>query len=166
MRKDGSTFPGEVAGRQLADGRLQAILRDMTERELVEETMRRNEERFRVALKDSPITVFNQDRDLRYTWVYNSQLIDSKELMGKTDMDLFGAKKGARITQLKQNVIDTGLPLRDEVTLTIHGKAHAFDITLEPLFDCDKTSLVSLALRWTLRNFARWRIVSWRRKRD
>ena len=33
----------------------------MTERKRAEEAMRRNEERFRVALKDSPITVFNQD---------------------------------------------------------------------------------------------------------
>ena len=37
----------------------------MTERKQAEEGMRRSEERFRVALKDSPIMVFNQDRELR-----------------------------------------------------------------------------------------------------
>jgi PAS domain S-box-containing protein len=35
-RKDGSLFPGEVAARQLPDGPLQAILRDVTERKLAE----------------------------------------------------------------------------------------------------------------------------------
>ncbi len=35
-RKDGSTFLGEVVGRQLPDGRLQAILRDITERKRAE----------------------------------------------------------------------------------------------------------------------------------
>ncbi len=35
-RKDGSFFPGEVAVRQLTDGRLQAILRDVTERKRAE----------------------------------------------------------------------------------------------------------------------------------
>src|SRR5581483_540263 len=111
------------------------ILRDMTERELAEETMRRSEERFRVALKGSPITVFNQDRDLRFTWVYNPHFLSLKELIGKTDVDLFGAKKAARITEMKQEVLNTGLPLRDEVTISINGKNHAFDVALEPLFD-------------------------------
>ncbi|MHB8078092.1 MAG: PAS domain S-box protein [Candidatus Krumholzibacteriia bacterium] len=32
-RRDGTSFPGEIVGRQLPDGRLQAILRDITERE-------------------------------------------------------------------------------------------------------------------------------------
>ena len=35
-RKDGSMFPGEVRGRQLPDGRLQAILRDTSERKQLE----------------------------------------------------------------------------------------------------------------------------------
>jgi len=35
-RKDGTLFPGEVAARQLPDGRLQAIVRDISERKLAE----------------------------------------------------------------------------------------------------------------------------------
>ncbi len=38
-RKDGSLFPGEVAGRQLPDGRLQAIVRDISERKLAEKAV-------------------------------------------------------------------------------------------------------------------------------
>ena len=64
-RKDGSFFTGEVCGRRLPDGRLQGIVRDITDRKKVQDALRQSEERFRVALKDSPITVFTQDRDLR-----------------------------------------------------------------------------------------------------
>ena len=66
-RKDGSFFPGEVCGKRLPDGRLQGILRDISERRQAEQALRQSEERFRVALKDSPITVFSQDCELRYT---------------------------------------------------------------------------------------------------
>lgn len=40
-RKDGSKFLGEVMGRRLGDGRVQAILRDVTERREVEEQVRK-----------------------------------------------------------------------------------------------------------------------------
>jgi PAS domain S-box-containing protein len=39
-RKDGSTFIGEVIGRALPDGRLQCILRDITERKAAEEKIK------------------------------------------------------------------------------------------------------------------------------
>jgi PAS domain S-box-containing protein len=40
-RKDGSRFPGEAVSRQLPDGRLQAFVRDVTERRKTEEALRR-----------------------------------------------------------------------------------------------------------------------------
>jgi PAS domain S-box-containing protein len=134
-RKDGSCFPGELSGKQLPDGRLQGILRDMSERRQAEQDMRRSEERFRVALKDSPITVFNQDRDLRYTWIYNPQLYWQFDVLGKTDEDVFGPKKSAKLTSLKRQVLTTGVALRDEVAVRNNGKGFAFDMTIEPLFD-------------------------------
>ena len=65
----------------------------MTERKKAEEELRRNVERFRVALKDSPITVFNQDRDLRYTWIYNPQVYWQLDVLGKTDDEVFESQK-------------------------------------------------------------------------
>jgi PAS domain S-box-containing protein len=134
-RKNGSIFPGEVCGKQLPDGRLQGILRDVSERRQAEDLMRRNEERFRVALKDSPITVFNQHQDLRYTWIYNPQLHWEHDAIGKTDEQLIGAKPAARLVELKRRVLKTGIALREEVAISNDRKSHAFDITIEPLFD-------------------------------
>jgi len=134
-RKDGSTFPGEVTGRRLPDGGLQGILRDTTERHRAEEEMRRNEERFRVALKDSPITVFNQDRDLRYTWIYNPQLYWQHDVLGKTDEDVIGPRRAAILTAIKKRVLTSGIAAREEVAVPDNGKSFIFDITIEPLFD-------------------------------
>ena len=138
-RKDGSMFAGEVCGKQLPDGRLQGILRDMTERKCAEEALRQSEERFRVALKDSPITVFSHDCDLRYTWIYNPQIYWQHEVLGKTDEEILGPKKAAVLTELKRGVLKTGIALREEIALPHNGKSYVFDLTLEPLFDaCGK----------------------------
>jgi transcriptional regulator with PAS, ATPase and Fis domain len=133
-RKDGSLFPGEVCGRQLPDGRLQGIVRDMTQRKAMEQEMRHSEERFRVALKESPITVFNQDRDLRYTWIYNPQLYWQHEVLGKTDEEILGLEKSANLTSLKRRVLSTGVALREEISVPSKGKRFAFDVNIEPLF--------------------------------
>jgi PAS domain S-box-containing protein len=58
-RKDGSTFPGEVVGRQLSDGRLLGILRDITDRKRVEELLRESEERLRLALASANFGTFD-----------------------------------------------------------------------------------------------------------
>ncbi len=136
-RKDGSVFSGEVSGKQLPDGRLQGIVRDMTDRKRAEEEMRRSEERFRVALRDSPITVFNQDQELRYTWIYNPQCYWQHDVLGKTDEEILGSKKAASLTELKQRVLKTGMSLREEVAIPNNGASFAFDMTIEPLFDAD-----------------------------
>ena len=136
-RKDGSLFPGEVCGRQLPDGRLQGILRDMTDRKKAEEEMRRSEERFRVALKHSPITVFNQDRDLRYTWIYNPQLYWQNDVIGKTDEEILGTRRAADLMNLKRQVLNSGASLREEVLVPSNGKRFAFDMSIEPLLDSE-----------------------------
>ncbi len=135
-RKDGSFFPGELVGRQLPDGRLQGIVRDISERRQAEEALRRSEQRFRVALSGSPIKIFNQDRDLRYTWVYNLQDGWTEEdYLGKTDEEVFEPAIAARMAALKRPVIETGRGKREEFTLTARGKTHYCDVTVEPLLD-------------------------------
>ncbi len=116
--------------------------RDVTEQVKAEEGQRKaeqsllkSEERFRVALKDSPITVFNQDRDLRYTWIYNPQSYWQNEAIGKTDAEIIGAKRAANLVDLKNRVLKTGAALRQEVAIPHNGRSDVFDITIEPLLD-------------------------------
>ena len=121
------------------------IQRDVTERVKAEEgrakaerSLAESEERFRVALRDSPITVFNQDRDLRYTWIYNPQLYLQKDVIGKTDDEIMGLKKAARLDDLKRQVLKTGVAVREEVMIAHNAKNYAFDMAIEPLFDSEK----------------------------
>jgi transcriptional regulator with PAS, ATPase and Fis domain len=107
------------------------IQRDVTEKAMAEEGKRKaelslasSEERFRVALKDSPIT-----------WIYNPQAYWQHEAIGKTDAEIIGAKKAASLLELKRRVLKTGVALRQEVVIPHNGKHYASDITVEPLLD-------------------------------
>jgi PAS domain S-box-containing protein len=106
------------------------------ERKHTEEALRQSEERFRVALKHSPIAVFSQDRDLRYTWMYNPQLPQPvSEQLGKTAGAIFDPEEAARITEVRRRVLETGVGVRDEMQVTIGGRQHYLDTTIEPVLD-------------------------------
>jgi PAS domain S-box-containing protein len=116
--------------------RVACVLRDVTERRQAEEALRQSEERFRVALKHSPIAVFNQDRDLRYTWMYNSPLPWSGSgKLGKTLFELFRPDEAERIAEIRRRVLDTGVGERGETQVTYEGKRFYLDTTIEPLLD-------------------------------
>jgi len=113
-----------------------SLVEDITERRRTEEALRESEERFRVALKNSPITVFNQDRDLRYTWMYDSQFPEpTGKYLGRTQGEVFDPKDVERITEIRRRVLETGVGTRHEVKTMEGGRTRYFDTTIEPLFD-------------------------------
>lgn len=120
---------GQVSGDLLV-----RCMRYAIERQRIEEALRQSEERFRVALKNSPIVVFNQDKELRYTWVYNtSPGFINEEILGKRDLDLTTAADAQLIFDIKQRVLSTGIGIRKEVSITTAQGIRYFDLTVEPL---------------------------------
>jgi PAS domain S-box-containing protein len=109
---------------------------DITERNRTEEALRTSEERLRVALKNAPINVFNQDRELRYTWVHNlSGGWAEADFLGKTDQEIFEPETAARMKALKHAVLETGEGKREVFPLAADGAITYWDVTVEPLRD-------------------------------
>ena len=94
-----------------------------------------SEERFRFALDGSPITVFNHDRQLRYSWVHNAAQngYQDGDCIGLTDAEILGGEEGAKLMAIKQRVIDTGIGIRTETSVTVRGDQRFLDLTVEPL---------------------------------
>jgi len=138
-RKDGIEFPVEImlAPMQSDQGVLiSSAIRDVSERKRIEDALRESEERFRVALKNAPTVVFNQDRELRYTWINSPVLFwAEQDYLGCTDAEILGGEEGARLSAIKQQVLQTGVGSRTETIVTFQGEPHYFDLTVEPLRD-------------------------------
>jgi PAS domain S-box-containing protein len=115
---------------------VRGMAHDVTDQKRAEIAFRQSEERFRVALDKSPIRVFNQDRDLRYTWAHN--LKDGwkpQDFLGKTDEEIFNAENAVRLTSLKRRAMETHQGARDEMSITVRGKTYHCDLTIEPMID-------------------------------
>jgi len=141
-RKDGTAVWGLYnCAMRCPDGEaplIQATMIDITERKRAAEILRQSEERFRIALNGSPITVFSQDLDLRYTWIYNPQLYWQHDAIGKADDEVMGPQKVEPLKELARRVLETGIAAREEIVIPHNSKNYSFDITIEPLFDVDK----------------------------
>lgn len=69
-RKDGSCFPGEVVAKQLPDGRLQAFVRDVSQRKQAEAVMKESMLRIQQAVRAGNVGLW--DWDLRTDQIYFS----------------------------------------------------------------------------------------------
>ena len=116
--------------------------RDITRQRRAEEALRQSDERFRLALRNAPTAVFNQDRELRYTWIYSPALAWGKqEYLGHTDAEIFGGKEAARLAAIKRKVLRTGVGARTETEITSQGETCYLDMVVEPLRDVRGTLL-------------------------
>jgi PAS domain S-box-containing protein len=114
----------------------ESLQTEICERKKVEEALRVSEERFRIALKNSPITVFHQDSNLHYTWRYNSvNGCDSDAVIGQTDFEMFNHQEAQHLTEFKQQVLLTKLGKRLEISFTLNGQIVYKDLNIEPLLD-------------------------------
>ena len=135
IQHGGRTFSFEVVPVNEADY-VNWYGRDVTKRRHAEKSLRESEDRFHIALSGSKITVFTQDRDLRYTWVYNPHPSLSPETaVGKTDADLLPPEDAAVLTDIKRRVLETGVGERATIRFSVGVEPSFYDIEIEPLYD-------------------------------
>ena len=112
-------------------------------------------QRYELALQESKVTIFTQDRNLRYTSLSNplaGQSVD--EIIGGTDEHILEGESGAIVAALKQSVLDTGTPQDTDVSIRFHaGDVRWYDLHVEPLREVTGaiTGLIGAAIDVTSR---------------
>ena len=96
--------------------------------------IRAGEEHLRVALEGSPVTVFSQDRALRYTWIHNpAGGLRPDHFLGRTDAELLPSVEAEHLTAITREVLARDVAIRDEVRLTLGGESRVYDLRAQPL---------------------------------
>ena len=136
-RKDGRLVPILIGGAVLEKDPLQWVcfILDISEQKKLEQALRESEERMRIALNGAAITVYQQDRELHYTWIYNLQAHTVADIIGKTDADLMEAEEAAYVTTSKRRVLETRQSDQEVVKATGITGPRYFDLSIEALHD-------------------------------
>ena len=122
-----------------------ALQHELNERRQAEEALRVSEDRYRLAMQNTRVAVFHQDRDLRYTWVDKPPFgLGRSPILGKTDGELFPPDVAEELTRSKRKVMEEKQPARIEITSVVNDTERTFDVSLEPLCNAQGT-VVGLA---------------------
>jgi two-component system, chemotaxis family, CheB/CheR fusion protein len=92
-------------------------------------------ERLLEALARSSISVYAQNRELKYEWVYGTLYgRQPHETLGKSDRDLVGTEDGERLMAISRKALERGEAMRERVQLRgSNGNAMSYELYVEPL---------------------------------
>ncbi|MDD2670853.1 MAG: PAS domain S-box protein [Syntrophales bacterium] len=116
------------------------VARDIRERKKTESELRRSESKLIAIIESAKDSIFIKDADLKYT-VVNQAMADlfgmkAGEMVGKTDLDLFGEEIGRKFEEMDRRVL-AGQTVDEEIVKPIRGSIRAFHTIKVPLKDTD-----------------------------
>lgn len=130
-------IPFSRAGEQRAFEVRTARLRDLIRRDRKKlETVNEMHRFFELATRNSQITVFYQDTDLRYRWIVNPRLgLKSEDIVGRTDEDILPEDGRAVIVGHKRRALATRSTQTFEVELPEGAERSWFRVDVVPILE-------------------------------
>ncbi len=151
LRKDGQPLSVSISAAPLydADGRvsgIMALMADVTDRKAAELALARERAILRGLIDSIPDLIFYKDREGRYLGCNAAfqKYADraERDLVGATDLDLFGAREGAANQERDRLVLSEGKPRRNEEWLRYpDGRRVLVEVLKTPFFGPDGQTL-------------------------
>lgn len=127
----------DIRVTKLGDG-FAVAWRDITERMAAEKALRDVERRMRAMTSSLPLTLFIQDKDLRFVWFAETKLgTPVEEIIGKTDYDMLPAEEAQRIGVIKHRVMQTGVTERFVARMPRGDQVYWWETVAAPYHDAD-----------------------------
>ena len=102
-------------------------------------------QRYEIALRGSSVTVFTQDRDLRYTSISNPFLgFKTEEIIGRTDDELIPVENRSAVVSMKREVLESREARDRELQINDGQIVRWYDFHIEPLLD-NKRRVIGLS---------------------
>lgn len=116
--------------------RAEGIVQDITERKRTEAALCESEARLQVIVENSPDIIFEQDVDLRYTWIHNPPSPFSvSDILGKTDADILPPAQAKVLTSIKRRVLDTGTCEKANLQLSPADELRWYEVIYSPYYN-------------------------------
>jgi len=140
VTRDGSLVPIEDSAAPIRDvsGDLSGavlVFHDVADKRRAQEALRESDMRFRLALRNAPVSVAAQDRDLKYLWSYNQKTAPAGGIIGLRDDQIFTPEEAERVTAIKRRVLEQGIELREQMWFARPSGPVFLDVCWEPLRD-------------------------------
>lgn len=96
----------------------------------------REEENILRPIRNSPLSIFFQNSELRYTRICNPLPgMAGEDVIGKTDEELFTPENASRLTALKKRALSGSTLIKEELSLTNNGEEFFFELSVEQVRD-------------------------------
>ncbi len=112
-----------------------ALIREIRRRKRVEASLRESEQRFRMALRNAPVSVSVQDRGLRYVWAHNQRTARPEEIIGRLDSDIFTSEEAKRLGEIKRRVLEEKVEVREQMWFDRPDGRMFLDVYFVPVRD-------------------------------
>lgn len=116
--------------------RMWGLMLDVTHLKSGQPALEESWRRFEAALENSALCVFQQDLELRYTWIHDPRLGEgARAALGQTDTALYDQETAIRLAELKRRAMRTGRAVHEEVPATAGNGVVLLDMFVEPKRD-------------------------------
>lgn len=142
LHKNGNEIPLEVSfGEFRKEGKhfFTGIIRDITERKRIEDELRESQRFLQTISDNSPAVIYVKDMQGRYLMVNRRYAelfhISNKDILGKTDYDIFSKEDAAAFREMDQRVAAAAVPLTEEEVVPLDDGLHTYISVKCPLRD-------------------------------
>jgi PAS domain S-box-containing protein len=119
-----------------------SVNKDITRQRELERELLFTQGRLDAAIRSSYVTISNQDKQLRYTYLHKAQHdVREEDAIGKTDEEALPEALSRQVVPIKKRVLQTGQGEQHEVSFGHSTGNYSYLLTIDPIFNAQQETI-------------------------